>query len=60
MQRHDEALAQCNRDIGLNPGDALAFVRRGETYRRLKRYGEALADLKRLRKLIGSGRPVKS
>jgi regulator of sirC expression with transglutaminase-like and TPR domain len=47
MQRHDEALAQCNRDIGLNPGDALAFARRGETYRRLKRYGEALADLKR-------------
>ncbi len=56
MQRPDEALAQCNRDIELNPGDAWAIARRGRAQWQMKRHGEALADLKRLRKLMGSDR----
>ena len=43
----DKALDLCNREIELDPGDALAVASRGETYRRMRRYDEALADFNR-------------
>ena len=47
MQRPDDALAQRNRAIELNPGDARAIARRGSTFVSLQRYEEALADFNR-------------
>ena len=47
MGRYDEALADLNRAIELDPDDAGAFGRRGETYIALGNYDEALADLNR-------------
>jgi tetratricopeptide (TPR) repeat protein len=47
MQRYDEALADLNRAIELDPSYAWAIGRRGETYQDLERYDEALADLNR-------------
>jgi hypothetical protein len=40
----DKALADLNRAIELDPGDALDIASRGETYRLMERYEEALAD----------------
>jgi tetratricopeptide (TPR) repeat protein len=40
-------LADFNRAIELNPGYAWAIARRGDTYRLMERYDEALADLNR-------------
>jgi tetratricopeptide (TPR) repeat protein len=57
MQRYDEALAQCNRDIEFAPGYAQAIASRSKTYGQMKRYGKALADLKRLLNLSPSDRP---
>jgi regulator of sirC expression with transglutaminase-like and TPR domain len=39
-----EALADFNRAIELDPDDRWAIGRRGEIYREMDRYGEALAD----------------
>jgi tetratricopeptide (TPR) repeat protein len=42
-----DALADFNRAIDLDPDDARAISKRGETYREMGRYGEALADFNR-------------
>ena len=47
MDRYEEALADFNRAIDLDPSYAWALANRGETYRRMERYEEALADLTR-------------
>jgi hypothetical protein len=44
MQRYEKALADLNRAIELDPADALDIASRGDTYRRMERYDEALAD----------------
>jgi len=53
-QRYDQALADFNQAIELGPGYAWAIGRRGRTHWQMKRYGEAVADLKRLPRLIWS------
>jgi tetratricopeptide (TPR) repeat protein len=45
MRRYDDALADLNRAIELDPSKAYAFTVRGETYRKMERYDDALADL---------------
>jgi tetratricopeptide (TPR) repeat protein len=47
MERYDQALADLNRAIELNPENASALASRGETYRLMERYDEALADFNR-------------
>jgi Tfp pilus assembly protein PilF len=47
MGRFEEALADLNRAVELDPGDAWAIGRRGQSYQEMERYGEALADLSR-------------
>jgi tetratricopeptide (TPR) repeat protein len=47
MGRYDEALANLNRAIELDPEDARAIGSRGQTYRLMGRYDEALADFNR-------------
>ena len=47
MGRYDEAFAQFNRAIALDPGNARAIAHRGETYQEMERHDEALADLSR-------------
>jgi len=47
MERHDEALADLNRAIELDPNQTRAIADRGETYRITGRYDEALADFNR-------------
>ena len=47
MARYEEALADFNRALKLQPDIALAIASRGETYRQLARYEEALADFDR-------------
>ena len=47
QQTPQAALADLNQAIELDPADASAIARRGETYRRMERYDEALADLNR-------------
>jgi serine/threonine protein kinase len=44
MQRFDEALADFNEAIQLNPNFVYAYTNRGGTYSSLERYDEALAD----------------
>ena len=46
-QPHDEALADYDRAIGLDPDNILAVAARGDTYLKLKQYDEALADYNR-------------
>jgi tetratricopeptide (TPR) repeat protein len=46
-RRYDEALADLNRAIELNPEDASALACRGYTYWDMERYDEALADFNR-------------
>ncbi len=45
--RYDEALADSNRAIELNPSNAKAIAFRAQTHQTMGRYGEALADLDR-------------
>jgi tetratricopeptide (TPR) repeat protein len=45
LQRYDEALADCNKSIKLNPKDAFAFSVRSKIYDRLKKYDEAMGDV---------------
>jgi len=47
MGRYDEALANFNRAIELQPNYAWAIASRGETYRLMEHYDEALADFNR-------------
>jgi tetratricopeptide (TPR) repeat protein len=47
MERYDEALADFNRAIELDPDFGWAFSDRGETFRLMGRYDQALADLNR-------------
>jgi tetratricopeptide (TPR) repeat protein len=47
MGRYDQALADFNRAIEVDPEDAWAIGSRGQTYRLMGRYDEALADLNR-------------
>jgi tetratricopeptide (TPR) repeat protein len=47
MECYDEAQADLNRAIELNPEDASALATRGYTYWDMKRYDEALADFNR-------------
>ena len=47
MERYDEALADFNRAIELDPEDAWALAGRGETYWAMGRYDQALADYDR-------------
>ena len=51
MQRYDEALADYNRAIELDPSDVFTIIGRSQTYRAMRRYGKALADLRRAAKL---------
>ena len=44
MGRCDQALAAFNRALELNPEDIWALAGRGETYRLMERYDEALGD----------------
>ena len=44
MERYEEALADYNRAIELDPEDGLTIADRGETYRLMERYEESLAD----------------
>lgn len=57
MEWYDKALDLCNREIELDPGDALAVANRGETYQRMRRYDEALADFNRAVELNPRLRP---
>jgi tetratricopeptide (TPR) repeat protein len=47
MDRYEEALADFNRAIDLNPSHAWAIASRGQTYQAMDRYEEALADFNR-------------
>ncbi len=47
LGRYDEALADFNRAIELNPDRARVIADRGETYQALRRFDEALADFAR-------------
>jgi tetratricopeptide (TPR) repeat protein len=47
MERYEEALADFDRAIGLDPNQPWIVVSRGETYRLIERYEEALADFDR-------------
>ena len=47
MGRYDEALADLNRAIELDPSRDWIIADRGETYRAMGRYDEALADFNR-------------
>ncbi|MBD2015204.1 CHAT domain-containing protein [Microcoleus sp. FACHB-53] len=47
VKRYDEALADFDRAIELDPNYAFAFASRGETYRLLGQYDKALADFDR-------------
>jgi tetratricopeptide (TPR) repeat protein len=47
MERYDEALADLNRAIELDPSYAWAIGSHGQTYQAMERYDEALADLNR-------------
>jgi tetratricopeptide (TPR) repeat protein len=47
LGRYEDALADFNRLIELDPNDAWAIARRAETYQALERYEDALADLDR-------------
>jgi tetratricopeptide (TPR) repeat protein len=47
MRRYDEALADFNQAIEINPKLTWAIASRGETYRALNRYPDALADFDR-------------
>ncbi len=47
MKRYDDALADFNRAIEINPKLSWAIASRGETYRAVKRYPDALADFDR-------------
>lgn len=51
MNRYDEALADFNWAIELDPKYAFAIASRGATYRMMNRYDKALADLNRAIKL---------
>jgi len=57
MDRYDEALAEFNRAIELDPGNVWAIVRRGETHREMERYDEARADFDRATELDPSYQP---
>jgi tetratricopeptide (TPR) repeat protein len=45
--RYEDALADFNRAIELDPGRAWAIAERAQTYRLMERYDDALADLNR-------------
>jgi tetratricopeptide (TPR) repeat protein len=47
MRRYEEALADFNRAIELDPSHNQDFVSRGEIYRLTRRYDQALADFNR-------------
>jgi tetratricopeptide (TPR) repeat protein len=47
LKQYNEALADLNRAVELNPGDAQAITSRSDTYQEMKRYDEALADFNR-------------
>jgi tetratricopeptide (TPR) repeat protein len=47
MERYDEALADLNRAIELDPSAGWAIGSRGQTFQAMERYDEALADLTR-------------
>src|SRR5918999_1680126 len=47
LGRYDEALADFNRAIELDPDRAWAIASRGQTYQALRRFDEALADFAR-------------
>ena len=47
MERYDDALADFNRAIELDPSDDWAIGSRGQTYRAMERYDDALADFNR-------------
>jgi protein-tyrosine-phosphatase len=47
MERYDDALADFDRAIELDPEYAWLTVERGETYRLMERYDDALADFNR-------------
>jgi tetratricopeptide (TPR) repeat protein len=47
MEPYDEALADFNRALELDPKDVWALAGRGKTYRKMGRYDEALADYDR-------------
>ncbi|MFC0435687.1 tetratricopeptide repeat protein [Kutzneria buriramensis] len=44
MKRFDEAIADFNKAVELNPKYQWAFAMRGETYRIMKRFDDAIAD----------------
>jgi serine/threonine protein kinase len=44
LERYDDALADFNRAIELDPSSAMAYVNRGYAYAQLQRYDEALKD----------------
>jgi tetratricopeptide (TPR) repeat protein len=55
MKRYDEALADHNRAVELDPSHIWVIASRGHTYLVMRRFGKALADLKRGLKIAFSG-----
>ena len=43
-EKNEEAIADFNKSIQLNPNNADAYIRRGKNFAELKRYKEAIAD----------------
>jgi tetratricopeptide (TPR) repeat protein len=56
-ERFDDALADHNRAIGIEPGIASLYVNRSNTYTRSRRYEEAMRDLDHAIELAASSRP---
>jgi len=57
MGRYEEALADFNRAIELDPGDPEHIAGRGQTYQAMGRYDEAQADFSRAVELDPGYRP---
>jgi tetratricopeptide (TPR) repeat protein len=56
-ERFEDALADHNRAIGIEPGIASLYVNRSNTYTRSRRYEEAMRDLDRAIELAASAHP---
>jgi tetratricopeptide (TPR) repeat protein len=57
MGRHEEAIADFTRAIGLDPSDAWAVGSRGEVYKAMGRHEEAIADFTRAIELDPTWKP---
>ena len=51
IKKYEEAIADLNRSLEMDPNGACSFGRRGEVYRMMKKYEEALVDLNKSLKI---------